>query len=612
MAKQSLYDNINSVNSQYVPRFVGSNYNELSEAKKALDERFYRNRDYSDKISMMLAQEQYLEGDRAIKDKLTESIYGQIDAISKSESNFENSSAAVSQLAREFLTNQERIAALDNYRRVEEARELQTKLGAQAINFGDSLEKFSTIDPNTGQTRRFNLGIEQRLDYDKQREQFYNQIEADLKAGKLSPVDIEGIYGFVSSSMTETNVDKIGKYLNDAFLRYKSTPEYQQERRKLTQLEGLSSDQADQTIKDNLAAVGRERLLNRTRIQYEQDPFAIYAAKKSLEEEQGAVLDRANSQYLRNPNLPDNPFEGVEFKEDGTATASRIKDIKYQMTPRGPVPILTPEPDTNKTEEVNNAAATIVDNNQRSLPFLEQQYGSGFASQYNLSGMNPKQIGELHTKAYDSMKSISANILRPSGDVLDALNKVIVPSIQDRSIYTLDKQGKPTQGGDYAAVREDLDMSAEEFAKAIENAKVTGIAPFNPYNTELAGGFTMTITTPDGHRTLLVGADQGQAAFFKRGQMLSMAKMTGQRVDIPPGSGLDEFGYVATPLLNKNGTYDVYVSKYDRNTNMVPFDPDGKVFSIPLDDLLEMDVSRYTNSNLLRSKLTRTKNTSVE
>lgn len=254
----SLYDLVSTSNSQYVPQFVGSNYDELNRAAGQLDARYRQNKDYTDKIAIMMAQEKYLEGDKAIKDDIAKSIYGSINKIAESDKSFENSSAAVSQLARDFFTNEKRMTAIDNYQKVQQARELRNKLGANALNFGDDPDNFSSLDEE-GNLRRFNTAIEQRGDYSGRMQQLLGKVADDgyttSPTGQKITFDDYERYLIKSGQVNKISKQKLDALVEGLLPSYKSSGEGTQDVRRLTEIEGLQNNPISVPIYDSKGKV---------------------------------------------------------------------------------------------------------------------------------------------------------------------------------------------------------------------------------------------------------------------------------------------------------------------------------------------------------------------
>lgn len=174
-----LYNNIRAINSSYVPKFIGSNFNEISNAAERLDKRYRDNVDYLDKVSIALSQEPYLKGDEHIRDKHINNIKQKFDEIASSPENFENSTSAVNILAKGVLMDQDRLYALDNAAKAQQYNDLKLKLGPKFISYGDHPDTFSTIDPTTGERKKFNLDVEENLDKNKKFKELIGNIARD-------------------------------------------------------------------------------------------------------------------------------------------------------------------------------------------------------------------------------------------------------------------------------------------------------------------------------------------------------------------------------------------------------------------------------------------------
>lgn len=239
-----LYDAIKAENSSYVPQFVGSTYEDLNKASAVLDKRYRENKDYADKLAIMAANEQYLDNDKAIKDKVTQSLYGSIDKIASSDQNFENSTAAVSQLAKDYLGNQERIAALKNYSLAQKEREMEMQ--GYDLNFGDSRDKFTTIDPETQQIRNFNLNRQKRGDYSQRMQGLLGKVADDGyttgPTGEKIEFDNYERYLIKSGQVNLLAKDKLNRLIENLLPAYKASSEGAQDIRRLKEIEGISSD----------------------------------------------------------------------------------------------------------------------------------------------------------------------------------------------------------------------------------------------------------------------------------------------------------------------------------------------------------------------------------
>lgn len=254
-----LYNQVKSANSRFVPQFIGSNAEELKNVGDTLDQRYRGNRDLSDKLAIELANDEVHPLDQHIIDKLHSSLYNTLDEVASSKENFENSTGIIAGEAKKIFTDKGRIAALNNHKKYQEYLDLKSKAGRDAVDFTPAFTGSFNAD---GSINHFQHRLEKRLDYDKQKEQYFNQMEAGLteKYGK----DVaQGMLKSITSGGIPDS--RITNYLNSAFNRHKGTAEYSQEAELIKQEAGnkgidLPQSAIDEGIKQSILDVGRERV----------------------------------------------------------------------------------------------------------------------------------------------------------------------------------------------------------------------------------------------------------------------------------------------------------------------------------------------------------------
>lgn len=174
-----LYDRASFANSQFVPQFVGSNYEELKDLGQTLQDRYLQNRSVVDQVEMALAQDTFAQNDEHLRKELSTKLRSQIDDIVSSDKNFENSTAKVSQIVKDYVTNEGRLKAIDNYKRIEEFKKMQTQLGASQVNFGDDPNTFTSYDPETQNYRTFRNELQRREDTASKMQQLLGRVAVD-------------------------------------------------------------------------------------------------------------------------------------------------------------------------------------------------------------------------------------------------------------------------------------------------------------------------------------------------------------------------------------------------------------------------------------------------
>ncbi len=299
-----LYSNVRRANSQYVPQYIGSNTDTIKSVADTLQLRSLQNQNAIDDKLVAAINEQYAPGDEAIGQKIYEDISSMRDQIASSDQGFENSTGLVRNLVRDkFLTNRDRIEGLRNKKQYDVHQEMLRQLGADAVDF---TQPFKGTVNEDGTYNRYTPKVEKRLDYDKQKETYFNQIEADLKQNGYTQDQIN--QEFLKSTITGGISDsKIGNYLKQALKRHKTTSEYDQEKRALIR-DGYSEQEADIQIEKSLLATGLERVHGITK----QD------------------LQRHSETYLKglaggNQNNSNTSYEETEVKEYKPTLIDRSK-----------------------------------------------------------------------------------------------------------------------------------------------------------------------------------------------------------------------------------------------------------------------------------------------
>lgn len=624
------YNQVRGINSTYVPQYVGSNYDELKSIASELDERYRQNKDLSDKIAVAAAQEQYLDTDEDIKKELQDRITGQIDTIASSPENFENSSALVSQLARDFMADPKRIVALENKRRVDADRALLEKYGPRGYNFGqDDINKFRTVDEE-GNIRKYRGQVEELMDYDARKETLFDNLTADAAGGVLKPTDLAGF--MKTTDWTGISNEKVKGYLNSAFDRYKKTTEYDQEKRKyLKENPDLSAEVIDSAIKNNLLAVGKEKVFGRTDATRQQDPVALMRMKAAMDEDTQRILTTAKTGIVPNTLLAPTPLDNMAFSDGKAVKRIQGESVRGIIGGSGLLMGTQSTNTINKTEALapNDPAYQYLDN------FMNQQKIFG----NDLSNLSQEEVVNRFNNAREDLKKVSYVMANPSLDVKNAIKAEVIGEagggLAGKQVFLMDG-GDIKQGGDLNTVAQGLGYKGaddERFDKALRETEDFTIQPYNPFSDALAGGYSAGIRTASGEfKRILISPSQDQAQYFQRSQALGKAALTGEPiVGYTEGEQLQlEDGrsyiiyYDAVPVLTdkttqngKKGKFDLNIQRYavEPNTGKVvnlPADSQGTRFNLTLQEIADMDTQDFAQSGYLGSRLSATKPSSVQ
>lgn len=248
-----LYQGIRAANSRFVPQFVGSNFNELKDLGDTLDQRYRTNRDLSDKLAIELANDEVHPLDQPIIDNLKKNLYGTLDEVAKSPENFENSTGIIANEARKIFTDRGRIHSIENMKKYNEYLDLKAKAGRDAVDF---TKPFVGTFNSDGSINRFQHRLEKRLDYDKQKEQYANQMEANLIQSGYAKGPDGVLRSSIEGGLTK---EKIRGYLPAAISRHITTGEYSQEKEDLITNQGYTPEAADAKISESILNTMYER-----------------------------------------------------------------------------------------------------------------------------------------------------------------------------------------------------------------------------------------------------------------------------------------------------------------------------------------------------------------
>ncbi len=647
-----LFDNVKFGNSEFVPNFVGSANNEIVESAKVFQDRFDKNVSDLDQLELLALEDQVLQADQGIKDDVINNLRGEIDSIASSNTGFENAGRQIAALAKGFVGNEQRRAALSNFQAVQDANAQIAELGPNALDFNPS-EGFSTLDKD-GNIRLFNPQVEARLQYDKRKEGLFDKLTADVREGRITQSEVDGIlkvgtYRGISDS-------KVKNYVDDAFARYTSTAEFDQELRKLTELEGHSEEDATEIIKDSLLSVGRERVGGGVTTSRISDPSFVSPLQRARNAEVTGkrYVSTSNIPITQNPNvfkLP-NAVVNARFDKDGNTkpvtegrnvlangkvTIYKDKDGKevreaQATNPKqgGLKPGFTSE--TIDVNELENNLAAELDSlkqvnvshmqdiaNRSQNPSVNAALGKIFEATNSLS---PKDLSEAYKNAHDKLNFVSVIQNNLSTDMSKLKTAQIfgesgTSRLDDKAVAVIGEGGTLTAGGNFATAMESLGyrksglFGGESFnTDALKNAEIVGVIGANPFGEQFQGAYIASVQDADGRpRKLIIQGDNEDQAAYALTSKLGQALYSNQPVTQTDRNGVQ---YKATPILDptapgangKKGQWRLIVEFSDPNT--------GKSGITSLEHLRNMELDALRDSNVLGKDIGATKSSSVE
>lgn len=260
---RSLYDDIHFQESQFVPQYIGSNYDTVKSAADTLDQRYRRNKELTDQVHIALAQDKLLQQDEGIRKGIHKKVNSDIDLIASSPENFENSTNAVMQIAKDYATNPQRLAAIENYSRYKQYDKTRQELLAKGLTPLDfnPIDKFTgTVHPETGGIQYFTPDIQQEQDYSGKMQQLLGQVADDgyivSPKGEKMTFDDNERYLIKSGQVNNLTENKLNRLVEALIPSYKTSAEGKQDLRRLKELEGIPEELIK--VKNNKGNIIRE------------------------------------------------------------------------------------------------------------------------------------------------------------------------------------------------------------------------------------------------------------------------------------------------------------------------------------------------------------------
>lgn len=253
----------------YVQPYVAPPIEEFDNMGRILNERYEQNVATMDETEILFNQIKTLEGvGSEIKRQALTDVQNSLDAIRK-EGKIENASNKIREVVRRVSTNQNLQQAAENYKKAQEEenfiREIERQ-GGRAILFKDFRNE--SLD-DQGNLRALEFGTEKELDPSAQYQQLFDQIQAESSTSQVGDWGQggRGIYESFSSSsqvqqITEQRIRDAAEANIDRIIS--STDEGNQRYRVLTQLQGMSHEDARNQMLNEAIGVGRERVFKNT------------------------------------------------------------------------------------------------------------------------------------------------------------------------------------------------------------------------------------------------------------------------------------------------------------------------------------------------------------
>jgi len=308
----------------------------LANSLQAVQKRHDENYAQMSALDLMAHNTAVLEGDKGIKDAALGRLKAQRDAIAAS-GDYAYAMPKIGAAVRDWGGDENLIAAKENRTRVDKAEELRQQMRAAGhidLDFNPS-DKFSTIDPTTGQRRLYTSKLEKQLDYDA-RAQEVSKLIADTRNLGLTPANIRDY--LQSGSISGISDAKVRANLEGAISRFMESPEGNQMKRKLTQIDGMDADQADNHIANFLYGVSKAQVHEKVDINYQVNQPAVQ--RENREDQQAHDREQSELAFRRSLALQKAKDEADLIKAKAVEEAKAVKAAKVDPLAVAPSTLL--------------------------------------------------------------------------------------------------------------------------------------------------------------------------------------------------------------------------------------------------------------------------------
>lgn len=265
---ESIFRNREQQYNDPMSMYVDPRLDLLANAAGSLQKRHEENYANMSALDIAAANMKVAEGDAAIKQGAVNELKGQLKAISE-KGDYALAAPRIGMATKGLLTNENLIAAQDNFKSIQEYEKRRQELGASALDFNPA-SNWSTVDPVTQKPRRFVADMEARKDWDA-RAQSVTKLVADAQN---IPLGDAGVRGYLSSgSISGISDAKVRAYADNASRRFMQSEEGAQMYRALTKgangATPMTDDQARGEIARFMYDVGSAQIHKKTDINYQ-------------------------------------------------------------------------------------------------------------------------------------------------------------------------------------------------------------------------------------------------------------------------------------------------------------------------------------------------------
>jgi hypothetical protein len=322
------------------------------------------------------------------------------------------------------------------------------------------------------------------------------------------------------------------------------------------------------------------------------------------------------SEGMNNP-VVDNPLKDLEFNKDGSLKAKTTGSSrpytheeaqavyrKFGLDANGSgigksmesaaAEIAAGVPIENVFDmEANVANVQKIKEIQRNNPDLV--YRRDANGNYDKSKpLTPKEVVEAYTNALKSLSNESIPLQSIGNVAAKGIGESIARNKVGRTFYIQDGNGE-TNTGDWKTTIDELDISEEEFDKALEN----GIGGYTQAG-KTAGAYYIEVPTDKGKRRVIISPDAQMEKMFRTSNAVNNARKSMIPTTVSPLEDEPNYKISVTPDVKQDGTVgwkyeEIYT---DNDGNVIARNP-----NLTIEDIREAERIKLKESNYLGSQV---------
>lgn len=307
-------------NSQFIPTYAGVPLAEAERYGEGLSKIYHQNIADLTKLDIMNANRKVMKGDEARSQQYNQYLKGQMEDLAK-KGDYENMTLKANALAREFVNDKALKAMAESREKADADIEMRNKLllAGQTPWFAKNVDEHQTVSLDENGNEVYNIykpTTEAKLKHQEKRSEIWGPLKANAGPMSLASVkaSIPAIDGYISTGQwrgISGGVDKngnptgkIAQLLNHAMTEYKSTAEYDQEKRK--DIQDLMSQNEDMSLEAATAEaekLARKRMFSEGMLRTFSEVDPQYLQNWMLKEQMDAAGKTGGSEHEALPEV---------------------------------------------------------------------------------------------------------------------------------------------------------------------------------------------------------------------------------------------------------------------------------------------------------------------